>query len=224
MVAALLAAAPCAAAAGANCHCFQDLEFDAGNPGKSDPYLLATAANTLLAVAYEFPKNEIVRLRTAGTTGEDVWLAVYAANRQRSTPDAELAGRAKAVSWAAAFKAQGGPLAPLGMRIMAAIPKEAGDPVLARLAAAETLAARLGTPWQELDSLGKSGATVQETILAALLAHWAGRPAPEVYADVKGGTAWSALLSRVKLVPKDMETEIPKAIGANAPEPYRAPR
>jgi hypothetical protein len=220
---ALLAADP-AAAAGIACHCFQDREYDAANPAKSDEYLLATAANTLLSAAYGVAKGEIVRSRMSGTPGDDLWVGIYAADRQRSTLEAELAGRAAAGSWSAAFKAQGGPLAPLGMRFMAAIPRGAGDPVLARLAAAETLAARLGTPWTQLDELERRGASLQETVLAALLARWSGRTAPEVLAEARGGAAWSALLARASLAPKDVGAAIPKAIGAPEPAPYQPPR
>lgn len=212
-LAVLLAAAPRPAAA-VSCHCFQDREYDAARPAASDPYLLATASNTLLAAAHGVPKGEIVRALMEGTPGGDLWVAHHAAGRQRRSVASELAARAKADSWAAAFKAQGGPLAPLGMRMMAAVGRGGGDAELARIATAETLAERLGTPRAELDALLARGAPLQELVLASLLGRWLKRPAPELLDEAGRGTAWSALLARAGLAPKEMETAVPKAIGA----------
>jgi len=78
---------------------------------------------------------------------------------------------------------------------------------------AETLSARLGTPWAELDDLAGRGATLQETVLASLLGVWSSRTAPEVYADVKTGkSGWSRLLAAANRIPKQMEVEVPKAL------------
>jgi hypothetical protein len=208
-----LFAASAAWAAGPSCHCFRDREYDPANPDKSDEYLLATASNTLLSAAYGLPKREIVQARMSGTSGEDLWTSSYAAQRQGADAGSLIKDRAAAPSWHEVFRSRGGPLEPLGARFVAALAAGAGDIALARIAAAETLAARLGTPRPELDDLAARGATLQETVIAALIGLWSSRPPPEVYAEVKSGkSGWSRLLAAQGRVPKQMETEVPKAL------------
>jgi len=208
-----LCAATGARAAGPSCHCFRDREYDPANPAKSDEYLLATGANSLLSAAYGVPKRDIVQARMSGTSGEDLWISTRAARRQGVDPAVLMTARAAASSWLDVFRSRGGDLEALGPRFVAALAGGAGDEALARLAAAETLAARLGTPWPELDALAGGGATLQETVLAALIGSWSSRTAPAVYADVKSGKAgWSVLLAAVNRVPKQMETEISKML------------
>ena len=200
-------------AAGPSCHCFRDREYDPADPGKSDEYLLATAANSLLAAAYGVPKREIVEARMSGVSAEDLWISTYAASRQGSTAGDLMKARAPAASWREVFRSRGGQLESLGPRFVGALADGAGDVALARLAAAETLAGRLGTPWAELEEVIGRGATLQETVLAALLGHWSSRTAPEVFTDVKAGrSGWSRLLAAVNRTPKQMEAEVRTAL------------
>lgn len=213
LVAAALPFAAGAQAAGPSCHCFRDREYDPGVPAKSDEYLLATAANSLLSVAYGVPKRDIVQARMSGTSGEDLWVSAYAAQRQRAGAEALLKARAAAASWREVFRTSGGDLESLGPRFTAAVAGGTGDEGLSRIAAAETLAAGLGTPWGELDALLGRGATLQETVLAALIGRWSSRTAPEVYVDVRSGkSGWSLLLAGVGRVPKQMEVEVRKVL------------
>lgn len=200
-------------AAAPSCHCFRDRDYDPAHPGKSDDYLLATAANTLLSAVYGVPKRDIVEARMSGTSGEDLWISTYAANRLKSDPAVLQKARAAATSWREALRARGGNLEPLGPRFTVAIANGSNDEALSRIAAAETLAGRLGTPRTELDELDARGATLQETVLAALLGVWSSRAAPQIYADAKAGkSSWSRLLAAQNRVPKQMETEIPKLL------------
>ncbi len=202
-----------ALAAGPSCHCFRDREFDPAAPDKSDEYLLATAANSLLSAAFGVPKRGIVEARMSGTSGEDLWISTYAAHRQGLDAGGLMKARAAAASWRDVFRSRGGQIESLGPRFIAALAEGADDAALSRLAAAETLAARLGTSWVELEDLSNRGATLQETVLAALIGVWSSRPAPEVYADVKAGkSGWSRLLAAVNRVPKQMEVEVPKSL------------
>jgi len=200
-------------AAGPSCHCFRDRDYDPANPGKSDEYLLATAANSLLSAAYGVPKRDIVQARMSGTSGEDLWISTYAARSLGGDAGVLLTARAAAASWRDVFRARGGLLEPLGTRFVSAVAGEASDEVLACIAAAETLAARLHTSRQELEALAGSRATLQEMVLAALIGTWSSRTAPEVYADVRSGkSGWSRLLATVGRVPKQMEVEVAKAL------------
>ena len=200
-------------AAGPSCHCFRDREFDPADPGKSDEYLLATAANSLLSAAYGVPKRGIVEARMSGISAEDLWISTFAAHRQEVAAEVLMTARAVAASWREVFRSRGGQLEPLGPRFVGGLSAGAGDAALARLAASETLADRLGTPWAELEELTGRGATLQEMVLAALIGVWSSRTAPEVYTDVKSGkSGWSRLLATANRVPKQMEVEVTKAL------------
>ena len=213
IAAATLCAVTPSRAVGPSCHCFRDRDYDPANPGKSDEFLLATAANSLLSAAYGVPKRDIVQARMSGTPAEDLWISTYAARRQGRDAAALLTARAAAASWRDVLRSRGGELEPLGARFSAALAGGAGDETLSRIAAAETLAARLGTPWRELDALADSGATLQEAVLTALIGIWSSRPASAVFADVKAGrSGWSRLLAAQGRVPKQMEIEVSKAL------------
>jgi hypothetical protein len=64
-----------------------------------------------------------------------------------------------------------------------------------------------------LDDLAGRGATLQETVLASLIGFWSSRAAPAVYSEVKDGkSGWSRLLAATDKTPRQMETEVPKAL------------
>lgn len=209
---ALLLSSP-ALAAGPSCHCFRDREFDPQRPAASDPYLLATAANSLLAAVSGTPKREIVQARMSGTPGAEIWVAAHAARRLGGDVAAVRQARAAAGSWRAALDTGGGRGENLGPRFVAALRAGAGEEGLARAAAAEALAAGIGASWVELDALAVRGATLQETVLASLIGLWSGRPASQVYAQVKDGAgSWSGALAAVGKSPPQMESEIARAL------------
>jgi hypothetical protein len=211
--AAMLLPAPGAAyAAGVSCHCFRDREYDPANPAASDTYLLATASNTLLAAIAQIPKREIVQARMSGTAGEDLWIAAHAARRRGEDARAVLQARAGAASWREFFGTGGRDIESLGPRFVAALASGAADAVLARIAAAEALAERVGTAWPRLDALAAAGASHQETIVAALIGAWAGREPLQVLEAARAGSGWSSQLAALGKAPKQMETEIPAAL------------
>jgi hypothetical protein len=211
-------------AAAVSCHCFRDRGYDPANPASSDAYLLATASNTLLAGVAGIPKREIVQARMSGTAGEDLWIAAYAARRRGEDAHAVLQARAGAASWRGFFTARGGDLEALGPRFVAALASDAADAVLARVAAAETLAERIATPWDQLDALAAAGASYQETVAASLIGRWAGRQAPEVLAAARAGTAWSSQLAALGKVPQGMDSEIPLLLAPPPGRPGASPR
>lgn len=203
-----------ARAAGPTCHCFRDREFDPANPAASDAYLLATASNSLLAAVAGIPKRDIVQALMSGTPGADLWIAAHAARRRRGGLQAVLQARGGAASWRETFRTGGGDLEVLGPRFVAALASGADDATLARIAAAEALVERTGAPWDQLDGLSARGATYQETVAAALIGRWAGKPATEVFDAARGGAGWSRQLAAAGLVPKAVEGNILKLLAA----------
>lgn len=223
LVGASLAASP-PAASQVSCHCFRDREYDPAAAARTDPYLLATAANSLLAASSGIPKGDIVRARMSGTPREDLWVAAYAAPRIGVKASELLSARPAAPSWREVFRARSAPLERLGTRFVSALAGAGGDAAVGWAAAAETLTEGLGTPTRELDALALRGATLQEAVLAALLGAWAGRPAQDVLAGVRGGgTSWSAELARLGLVPGGVEERIGRTLADWAPSGGRPP-
>ena len=224
---ALLALAPAPApaeAAGPSCHCFRDREYDPANPAASDAYLLATASNSLLAAAAGMPKGDIVQALMSGTAGADLWVAAHAARRRGGTVRTVLQARAGVASWRELFTTGGWDLEALGPRFVAALASGGGDAALARVAAAATLAERIGAPWDQLDALAGRGASYQELVAAALIGRWAGKPALEVLDAARGAAGWSSQLAATGKVPKGVEAEIRTLLAAPRPRPDASPR
>ena len=199
-------------AAGGSCHCFRDREYDPARPAASDVYLLATASNTFLAAVAGIPKGEIVQARMSGTSGEDLWIAAHVARRRGGDARAVLQARATAPSWREFFRTGGADPERLGPRFVAALVSGAPDAALARIAAAEALAERVGIPWEQLDTLAGAGASYQETIVAAFIGTWARQPALRVLEAARAGAGWSSQLAALGKVPKQMEAEIPASL------------
>jgi hypothetical protein len=208
----ILLAPGAARSAAVSCHCFRDREYDPARPAASDVYLLATASNTFLAASAGIPKREIVQARMSGTSGEDLWIAAHVARRRAEDARAVLQARAGAPSWREFFRTGGGDLERLGPRFVAALASGAPDTALAWIAAAEALAERVGTPWEQLDTLAGAGAGYQETVVAAFIGMWARQPAPRVFEAARAGAGWSGQLAALGKVPKEMETEIPASL------------
>ncbi|HEY5998672.1 MAG TPA: hypothetical protein VI078_05140 [bacterium] len=205
-----------AGAAAVTCHCFRDREYDAANPAASDAYLLATASNTLLAAVAGIPKREIVEARMSGTAGEDLWIAAHVARRRGMGVREVLEARARAASWREFLEKRGASPDALGRRFDAALAAGAPDVTLARIAASEALAERVGTAWAQLDTLAAAGAGYQETIVAALIGRWGGKDPLGVLETARAGVGWSGQLAALGKFPRAMETEIPALLAPAA--------
>lgn len=59
------------------CHCFKDRSFDPMRPASADPYVLATARNSLVAAAAGITKGKVIKMRMTGAGETDVWLETY---------------------------------------------------------------------------------------------------------------------------------------------------
>jgi hypothetical protein len=204
LVASLLSAA--SPALGVNCHCFRDRSYDPANPEAVEPYLRATAGNSLLAVVYGVPKGDLVRALMGGTAGADLWVAHAARQGTGRDASALLAERAAGKGWPAIL-GEGKGLGENPRRVLAA----GGEPVaLAGAIVDEVLVARLGIARTDLAALRKLTPTYQETILAVLTSAWAKRPAAALAAEVKAGrTSWGALLHAAGIPPDQIDTRLP---------------
>ncbi|HXV20794.1 MAG TPA: hypothetical protein VD811_07390 [Desulfuromonadales bacterium] len=189
-----------------SCHCFQDRSFDPAEPRRVEPYLLATTRNSFLAVAFGQSKKEIVRLRMAGTAGEDLWVAYYLAAKIKVPAGELLQSRNKTDSWLNVLAARGidpGQIGPFFGNVLAA---GGNDQALADAAADETLGIVAGVAPGDLIKFRERGADTGEIILALLIAQRIGRPALDLHAEVQAGRAtWGGLLDSVGIQPAEME-------------------
>ncbi len=188
------------------CHCFRDRSYDRGDPGAVEPYLRATAGNSLLSVAFGVPKGDLVRALMGGTAGGDLWVAHAAAKVTGREAASLLTERAGGRLWPAIL-GEGKGLGAVPRRILA----EGGD--AGRLADAlvdEVLVARLGIAPADLAALRRLTPSYQETILAVLAGRWTKRSPAALAADVKAGrTTWGALLHAAGIAPDQIDARLP---------------
>lgn len=205
----LLAAAPVSAATTVTCHCFQDRGFDPQRPSAADPYILATAQNSLLAGAFGLPKKEVVRAKMAGASGDRLWVVHYLAARSGRPAGEIAASREQAADWQSVLTSQRLDPAALSPRFVAALIKGAGDEALAAAAADATLESRLGADPSAIEALRATGATSQEAILALFLGRRAGHSPLDPFRRVKSGNAtWGEILNASGIEPMNLDDEI----------------
>jgi hypothetical protein len=197
------------AAAAVTCHCFRDRIYDPSQPGKIDPYLLATTGNSFFAVAFGIPKKAVVKSKMSGNPGEDLWIAYFSAVKLNLRPVTLMASREKEGSWKKALQGWDTSLAPLGKPFRAALERDEGDGTLAAVAAGETLVALTGSSREEIDGMLSLGSSAQQIVAAVLFGRWSGRPAPGVLEEVKSGkSTWGSLLNATGITPDGMEARI----------------
>lgn len=213
LLALLLVASAAPAAPTITCHCFQDRSFEAQRPAAADPYILATAQNSLLAAAFGLPKKEVVRAKMAGASGDHLWVVHYLAARSGQAPGQIEAARQQASDWQTVLSSQRIDPALLSPRFVTALGQTAGDEVLAAAAADATLESRLGAEPATIEALRTAGATSQETILALFLGRRIDRPASELFQRVKSGSAtWGEILQASGIEAMNIDDEISRLL------------
>ncbi len=188
------------------CHCFRDRAYNPSDPGAVEPYLRATAGNSLLSVAFGVPKGDLVRALMGGTAGPDLWVAHAAAKGTGRAAASLLGERTGGRPWQAIL-GEGKGLGAGPRRILA----EGGD--AGRLADAlvdEVLVARLGIAADDLAALRRLTPSYQETILAVLAGRWTKSSPAALASQVKAGkTTWGALLHSAGIPPDQIDTRLP---------------
>ncbi|GAB4287840.1 MAG: hypothetical protein Kow0092_40600 [Deferrisomatales bacterium] len=202
-------AAPAWGAAGVSCHCFRDRTFDPARPAAADPYILATAQNTLLSAVAGVEKKSIVQAKMLGTPNEDLWVAHFVAGRTGLRGADLLAARGRVATWRAALADAGVSGKRVGGRFGAALAAGASDGALASAAVDAVLAARLGAPPSALQALRAAGAGDAEAVAAAVLAARTGRAPAELYRRVASGeTSWGELFRGEGVAPADVDEAV----------------
>jgi hypothetical protein len=200
-----LAAVPTAASAAepvAACHCFRERTWNPEKPAAADPYILATTRSSLLSAAFGPPKAELVSAAMGGRAAEDLWVAHWAGTRLGRPAADLLSARDRTGGWAAALAGAKG----LGASFDAALAAGGDARALAALAVEDVLRARLGAGPRDLQALRSAGASIEELVLASVLARHLGVPTAPLVREVRAGrTTWGAVLDGAGLAPKAMD-------------------
>lgn len=196
---------PAAAAPAISCHCFTERSYDPNRPSIADPYFLATAQNSFFAAVFGLEKRAVVVKKQQGLSGDDLWIAHWAASRAGVAADDLLQRKGSWKDTLAKLKLT----PPPGPRTSAALALK--NPTSSHLAEAvvDDLLLQHGLlPEAELKSLRKERSGNQEVILATLLALKMGQPAASLRQRVKTGNAsWGLLLQQAKLEPSAIQGE-----------------
>lgn len=177
------------------CHCFQERSFNPARPAATDPYLLATVQNSLMAARFGLVKREVVKEKMSGISGEELWVAHYLAERVGMPSSLLLTTRDRNGSWqAAAALLNVDPIA-LAPRFAALLAEDAGDGLLAAVVVDEVLTTRLAIPVAEVEQIRAQGGSNAELILASYLGRRTGRSPVAIYDETRARrVTWGQLL------------------------------
>jgi hypothetical protein len=191
------------------CHCFKNRSFDPADPPAADPYILASARSSLLSATFGVPKATLVRTVMTGRAPEDLWIAYWTGARTGRDAAALLAGASEAGSWRAALAGARG----LPPAFEALLARGVHPSALAAFAVDDVVAWRLGAGVSTVGALRDAGATSEQVVLAVFLAPRLKRPAFEILARFRAGTAtWGALLNEAGLAPEGLEAAMRAAV------------
>ena len=207
----LLSPAISAATSAVTCHCFKDREYDPARPAAAEPYVQATARNSLLSAAFGIDKGQVVRKLMTGSEPDDLWIAYWVGAKTGAEPERLLADKGARGSWKSVLA--GADPGRLGAPFARLAVSGAPEASLAAYAVDDVVAARLKADAEMVKRLRVAGAASHDVILAVLLTPRAKRGPAELFADVRQKKRpWGAVLQSLGLTPKDVDPQIRRAI------------
>ncbi|PLX40973.1 MAG: hypothetical protein C0608_07565 [Deltaproteobacteria bacterium] len=193
-----------------SCHCFRDRTYESAEPFLADPYILATARNSFVALAAGVSKSDVVKERMGGAGEADVWLTDYLGKKTGVDPEKIKEAHSEGRSWEEAFNALRLDTSRFGEEFDAARRAGDADAMSAALADIE-LIKTFGVSRETLSKLRESGADNAEAILALLVAKLSnGDPMEHLLAVSPEGKSWGALLDGVGVMPAGVGEQLGK--------------
>lgn len=190
-----------------NCHCFNQRDYDPASPASADPYILATASNSLLAGSLGAEKSAVVKLRMGGAEEADVWLGLHGAKAAGKEAALFFEAREKAGSWSKAYKSHNFSGERFGGSFITALAKD--EAAAARVIAGLVLAASFPAERDSIPELEKAGATIGEATVALFLKKEGGRDPIDSFRKLRDGSStWGTLLHELGLTPKMVSPRI----------------
>ena len=192
------------------CHCFPSRQYDSMDPAAADPYFLATAQNSFMAVVFGMDKKDVVLAKQRpATTAEGLWVAHWLAGETGLEPSALLKAKRVAGSWDGAVKeltVDVKKLPPSFAKLLAAKTSESG---LSRAIVDSLLVGKGLVVPADLEMVRRAGASDQEAILAVLIARKGKRKPEQLIRIVKDGkSSWGGLLAAAGMNGGEMVNEI----------------
>jgi len=206
---------PVQVAQAVTCHCFKERSFKPSQPASADPYILATARNSLVAAAAGIDKGAVVRQRMTGATETDLWLSGYLSTLVDKSAEDLLEARDRATSWPEAFKVINLESGKLGSAFQKAL--ESGDADgMARSLADPVLGRAFNTGEPTLARMRESGANIAESALGLYLAGQMNRTPESILSDVRsGGMTWGALFNSMGIQIDTVGDRVAEAVQKN---------
>jgi hypothetical protein len=198
----------------AGCHCFQNRQFDAAQPGAVDPYILATTQNSFLAAIFGIDKKQIVQTKMRkGASGDDLWIAYFTASKTDADTKELLASRKISSSWKKALEKSKIHFKLLGPYFKKALTDDISDKEFSNMIVDQMIINHFGSDKTGVKKLRIAGAQNKEIILSAFLSLYTKRSAQSFYTSViKGQFTWGKILNDLKIEASDMGTEINKIL------------
>ncbi len=191
------------------CHCFTDRTFETARPAAADPYFLATTQNSFFAAVFNVDKKTIVMKKQQGTSPDDLWIAYWVASKSDISPETLLQTRPKKESWKDVLTSFRISSKTVGTRLSNALDAKLSSALLADMVVEELFLRYQLLGDGELAALRKTGASNQELIISTIIAARTGKPARQIYLDVKTGSkTWGSLLTWATIDTKNMQREI----------------
>jgi hypothetical protein len=188
------------------CHCFTERSYDPARPTIADPYFLAAGQNSFMAAAYGLEKRSIVLQKQQGTSGDDLWIAHWAAAASGTPAETLLKKKGSWKDTIAPLKISPQALGPKVKTTLAL--RNPTDGKLAEAVVDDLLLRHRLVPEKELTALRKGRAGSQEVILSMLLAAKTQKPASQIHQQVREkGASWGELLLRAGIEASGMQEE-----------------
>lgn len=189
------------------CHCFNQRDYDPANPASVDPYVLATAGNSLLAGSAGLEKGPVVKMRMGGVEESDLWIALHAGRATGKDGGLLLDEKNRAGSWAKALLSQGFDPNRFGATFWNALPTD--EKHAAQVLADKVLMATFKATHESVSALRAAGASTAEATAVLYLKSVADRDTVATLKEVKEGrTTWGALFSAAGIAPKAISPRI----------------
>lgn len=174
-----------------SCHCFQQRQYLPQQSHAADPYFLATAQNSLMAVLYRVEKRTLVRAKMSGAKNDDLWIA-HELSRQSGRVLTEIQrARSRLNGWSEVVSRLGISLDQLDPWFDDLL----GQPeLLAASVIDHVLSADLGVAADRVALLRSNGGTNKEILLSVLLARVGEADPINIFDKVINGESWGKLL------------------------------
>ena len=191
------------------CHCFTDRSFEPSRPAAADPYFLATTQNSFFAVVFNTDKKTIVMQKQQGTSPDDLWIANWVASKSGASPDTLLQAKQKHEAWKDVLSTLRLPTEALGTRFSKALNAKLSTAQLSKTVVDDLFIYNRLLSEGELTAMRQTGASNQELIIATIIGAKMGRPAKQMYLEVRNGSkTWGQLLQWASIDTKNMQREI----------------